>query len=89
MLIVQHYETTPREIKVNLIKQVNTAVLWQQSIERLLAEGVTTFIEIGPGKVLTGLLKRIDKNVEMYNIEDRETLEKVILFFREVKENAN
>ena len=82
-------ETTPREIKVNLIKQVNTAVLWQQSIERLLAEGVTTFIEIGPGKVLTGLLKRIDKNVEMYNIEDRETLEKVILFFREVKENAN
>ncbi|MGI6587645.1 MAG: ACP S-malonyltransferase [Peptococcia bacterium] len=82
-------ETTPREIKTNLIKQVSSAVLWQQSMERLLAAGVTTFVEIGPGKVLTGLLKRIDKNVEMYNIEDRESLEKVILLFREVKENVN
>jgi [acyl-carrier-protein] S-malonyltransferase len=82
-------ETNPQEIKANLIKQVSTAVLWQQSIERLLAAGVNTFIEIGPGKVLTGLLKRIDKNVEMYNIEDRESLEKVMLLFRGVKENVN
>lgn len=81
-------ETTPQEIKANLIKQVSAAVLWQQSIETLLAAGVTTFVEMGPGKVLSGLLKRIDKNVEMYNIEDRESLERTISFFREVQENV-
>lgn len=81
-------ETAPREIKVNLIKQVSTAVLWQQSIEKLLALGVNTFVEIGPGKVLSGLLKRIDKNIEMYNIEDRESLEGVISLFKEVKEEC-
>ena len=76
------------EIKENLIKQVSAPVLWQQSIERLLAEGVTTFIEIGPQKVLSSLVKRIDKNVEMYNIEDRESLERTINSFREVQENV-
>ncbi len=70
--------TSPLKIKTNLIQQVNHAVLWQQSIERLLAEGVTTFVEIGPGKVLSGLLKRIAKNIEMYNIEDRSSLEETL-----------
>jgi len=77
------------EIKKNLIRQVSAPVLWQQSIERLLAEGVTTFIEIGPQKVLSSLVKRIDKNVEMYNIEDRESLERTIKVFWEVQENVN
>ena len=81
-------ETHSAEIKENLIKQVSAPVLWQQSIERLLAEGVTTFIEIGPQKVLSSLVKRIDKNIEMFNIEDRDSLEKTISFFREVQENV-
>lgn len=76
------------KIKENLINQVSSPVQWQQSVERLLAAGVTTFIEIGPQKVLSSLVKRIDKYVEMYNIEDRESLERTISFFWEVQENV-
>ncbi|MGI6606381.1 MAG: ACP S-malonyltransferase [Peptococcia bacterium] len=75
----------PQEIKENLVKQVCHAVLWQQSIEKLLTEGVNTFIEIGPGKVLSGLIKKIDKDVEIYNIEDRESLTKTVLSLKEAQ----
>jgi [acyl-carrier-protein] S-malonyltransferase len=68
----------PETISTNLIEQVSHAVLWQQSIENLIALGTTTFVEIGPGKVLTGLIKKIDKNVEMYNIENENTLQTVL-----------
>ncbi|MCR4442348.1 MAG: ACP S-malonyltransferase [Peptococcaceae bacterium] len=71
-------EKDPKEIRRNLVEQVNNAVLWQQSVETLLELGVNAFIEIGPGKVLSGLIKKVAKNAEMYNIEDvaslRETL---------------
>jgi len=63
-------ETYPEEIRQNLINQVSGAVRWQQSVEKLIALGVNTFVEVGPGKVLSGLIKKVDKNVEMYNIED-------------------
>ncbi len=79
----------PNEIKENLIKQVSGAVLWQQSIEKLLGEGVTTFIEIGPGKVLSGLIKKIDKNVEMYNIEDRESFTRTVVSLKEAQRNVS
>lgn len=52
-----------------LIRQVSRPVRWQQSIEKMLAEGVTLFVEIGPGKVLTNLVKRIAKDVERVNVE--------------------
>lgn len=65
-------------IRRNLTDQVRSAVLWQQSIEKLLALGTTRFVEIGPGKVLTGLIKKIDKNAEMFNIENKDTLERVL-----------
>lgn len=81
-------ETNPFVIKENLIKQVSAPVLWQQSVERLITAGVTTFIEIGPQKVLSSLVKRIDKNIEMYNIEDRNSLEETISFLEEVQENV-
>lgn len=58
-------------IRDNLIRQVSGAVKWQQSVEKLITLGVNTFVEIGPGKVLNGLIKKIDKNVEMFNIEDK------------------
>lgn len=72
------FETYPDTIRANLIEQVSSAVLWQQSIEALISQGVTTFVEIGPGKVLSGLIKKIDKNTEMYNIENVSTLQKVL-----------
>lgn len=62
--------TTPEEVKTELKKQLLNPVLWQRSIEYMVKQGVTTFIEIGPGRVLTGLIKRINKEVATLNIND-------------------
>lgn len=57
------------EIKQNLIRQVSASVLWEDSIKLILSKGVTNFIEFGPGKVLKGLMRRIDSNAQVTNIE--------------------
>lgn len=57
------------EIRQNLIRQVSTSVLWEDSIRFILAKNVTTFFEFGPGKVLKGLLRRIDNNAQVTNVE--------------------
>lgn len=62
-------ETTPEEIKDNLVAQVKSPVLWEDSIRFLAAGGIKRFIEIGPGKVLAGLLRRIDSTIECFNVE--------------------
>jgi [acyl-carrier-protein] S-malonyltransferase len=62
------------EIRAKLSKQIESAVRWCASVEFMLAEGVDTFIEIGPGKVLTGTVKKIDKSAKMFNIFDVESL---------------
>lgn len=62
-------ETTPEEIKDNLVAQVKSPVLWEDSIRFLAAGGIKRFIEIGPGKVLAGLLRRIDSTLECFNVE--------------------
>ena len=56
------------EIKKNLITQLTAPVKWTQSVQQMIADGATLFTEIGPGKVLTGLVKKIDKEVEVANI---------------------
>ncbi|MBN1941948.1 MAG: ACP S-malonyltransferase [Phycisphaerae bacterium] len=65
----------PQVARSNLLAQLTDAVRWQQSMELLLAEGVTEFYEIGPGKVLTGLMKRIDRKTKVTLVNSRETLE--------------
>lgn len=72
----------PQIIKENLINQVSGAVRWQQSVEKLIQLGVTTFVEVGPGKVLSGLIKKIDKNVEIYNIENEGTLAETVAILK-------
>lgn len=57
-----------------LVTQVCAPVLWEQSVNAMIQSGVTRFIEIGPGKVLSGLVKRISKDVQLANIEDRNSL---------------
>jgi len=57
-----------------LVRQVSAPVLWEASVMRMIEEGVGKFIEMGPGKVLTGLVKRISKNVDACNVEDLTTL---------------
>jgi [acyl-carrier-protein] S-malonyltransferase len=62
------------EVKDLLIKQVSSPVLWEKSVRRMIEEGADTFVEIGPGKALTGFIKRIDGNVRMFNVENLESL---------------
>lgn len=67
--------TTAEQLKQELTAQLGNGVHWQQSIEYMIAQGVSTFIEIGPGKVLTGLIKRINGDVETINIGSLEAIE--------------
>lgn len=66
------------EIRETLEKQVTGSVRWTESMQALIAEGNTTFIELGPGKVLAGLMGRIDKNVEVISVEDAASLEEAV-----------
>ena len=63
------YVTDAADVKPLLMKQVSSSVRWQQSVEAMLADGVDTFIEIGPGKTLAGFMKKIDRTVKVLNIE--------------------
>ncbi|HUK56942.1 MAG TPA: ACP S-malonyltransferase [Nitrospiria bacterium] len=64
--------------KKALVRQLVSPVLWVDTVERMIQEGVTAFVEIGPGTVLSGLVKRIDRNVKTYHIEDPETLDETL-----------
>ena len=61
-----------------LIKQVMSPVKWEQSIKVLVDKGVDTFIEVGPGKTLSGFVKRIAKGATIINVEDMKSLDKAI-----------
>lgn len=62
--------TTAQAVKEELVQQLCSCVQWQRSVEFMIGEGVTTFIEIGPGKVLASLIKRINREVQTINIGD-------------------
>jgi [acyl-carrier-protein] S-malonyltransferase len=62
----------------SLKRQVSRPVLWQQSMQLLIGQGVSRFVEVGPGKVLLGLIRSIDKSVTMLNAEDEKSLENVL-----------
>ena len=64
-------------IKNLLIEQIESTVKWRESVQYMIKNGVKKFIEIGPGKVLTGLVKRIDKNVESYSINNEDDIKKI------------
>ena len=72
------YVTDAESIKDLLEKQVSSSVCWQQSVEKMIADGVDTFIEIGPGKTLTGFMRKIDKTAKVMNVETVADLEKVL-----------
>ena len=66
------------KIKQCLIDQVSTSILWEDSIRQMIDMGVDTFIEVGPGKTLSAFVKKIDKNVAVFNVEDLQSLENTI-----------
>lgn len=76
--VTAEYVTDIRETKKLLAEQVAASVRWQESVERLIAEGVDTFVEIGPGKTLAGFLRKIDRSVKVYNIGTWEDVDKVV-----------
>jgi len=65
------------EIRRKLLQQLTSPVRWQQSMENVLAQGVADFLEIGPGKVLAGLMRRIDRNARVTCVNSREAIEKL------------
>jgi [acyl-carrier-protein] S-malonyltransferase len=66
---------TAHAVRNALIRQVSSPVRWIESVQRMIAMGVRRFVEIGPGNVLTGLIKRIDSSVEVINVSDVPSLE--------------
>jgi [acyl-carrier-protein] S-malonyltransferase len=66
------------EISRLLIEQLYSPVRWEESVKTMIALGVDTFIEIGPGKVLSGLVKKIDRNVRVHAVNDLETLKSTV-----------
>ncbi len=75
--VTADYVTSVEGIKELLCRQVSSSVRWQQSVERMIADGVDTFIEMGPGKTLSGFMRKINRGVTMMNIENMADLEKV------------
>jgi [acyl-carrier-protein] S-malonyltransferase len=69
-----------------LAKQINHPVLWQKTIENMIDDGFDTFIEVGPGKTLSGMIKKINPDVVVFNVSDLESLEKTT---NELRENNN
>ncbi|HKS36868.1 MAG TPA: ACP S-malonyltransferase [Verrucomicrobiae bacterium] len=65
----------PPEIRARLVEQVTASVRWEESIRYLIAQGFTRFIELGPGKALSGFMKRIDRNAQVLNVADVPSLE--------------
>ena len=66
------------KVRDGLIKQVVAPVRWQETVEKMLEMGVDTFVELGPGKVLSGLIKRVNRKVTLLNIEDAESCSKTL-----------
>ena len=65
----------PDELRDALVRQVSAPVRWVESMQLLMQQGVDTFVEVGPGKVLSGLMRQINRDAKMLNVEDAESLE--------------
>jgi len=82
--VTADFVRTGPEVRVLLVRQVYSPVRWEESIRLLVSTGVTAIIEIGPGKVLSGLVKKISRELKVCNIEDKASLEKALALVGEV-----
>lgn len=81
--VTAEYVTDSAKTKDLLAKQISSSVRWQQSVECMIASGVDTFVEIGPGKTLAGFMRKISRDVKVYNIQTVEDVEQVISAIQE------
>lgn len=72
------YYTRADQIRQGLIEQLTSPILWQKCMEKLIADGIEKFYEIGPGRVLTGLMKRIDRKIKVINVSTLQGLEELL-----------
>ena len=76
--VISNYTALPQDevaqIKENLVQQVRSSVKWEDSMRFILSKGINNFIEFGPGKVLKGLMRKIDSNAQVVNIEKKEDI---------------
>ena len=76
--VTAEYVTDSSEIRELLTRQVYSPVRWEQSIRKMIAQGVDTFVEIGPGRTLTGFLRKIDRNVTVYQVNTWEDSKQIM-----------
>lgn len=76
--VTAEYVTDISETKALLATQVASSVRWQQSVENMIADGVDTFVEIGPGRTLAGFMRKINRDVKVYNVGTWEDVDKVV-----------
>ncbi|MGN8632472.1 ACP S-malonyltransferase [Blautia sp. HCP3S3_G3] len=86
--VTAQYVEDIRETKALLERQISSSVRWQQSMENMIAQGVDTFVEIGPGKTLAGFLRKIDRSVKVYNIQNAEDMYAVVEACRKAEANS-
>jgi [acyl-carrier-protein] S-malonyltransferase len=73
-----HTVRSAEAVREGLKRQVTAPVRWEESVRELLREGVTLFVEVGPGKVLSGLVRQINRDAECLRVEDSSTLSEVL-----------
>lgn len=77
--------TDAKQIRDLLVTQADHPVMWEDCVAEMVAFGADTFVESGPGKVLTGLTKKIIKGMNLLNVENTDSLEKTLAYFKEVR----
>ena len=73
------------EIRALLVKQAASPVKWEMSMRNMIRDGIDTYVEVGPGKTLTGFTRKIDRAMNALNVEDMASLEKTLAYFKEVR----
>lgn len=76
--VTAQYYNSVSSVNELLVKQVSNSVLWEDSIKTMIKDGIDAFVEVGPGKALSSFIKRISRDVQIFNVEDMKSLEKTL-----------
>jgi [acyl-carrier-protein] S-malonyltransferase len=76
--VTANWERTADEIRTNLVEQLDSSVRWTDSMQRMIDDGFDTFIEVGPGRVLTGLMRAINPDISVFNTNNPGSLDQAV-----------